>query len=69
MIVYLVVGIVVSKFALHKEGSEIIPNKSFWKDLPFLVKVSLEFLDITQSYTLVVKVYPVARKSFPNLLL
>jgi len=32
------VGAIVCKFALKKEGIEIIPNVHFWKDLPFLLK-------------------------------
>eukprot|EP00112_Aurelia_sp_Birch-Aquarium-sp1_P002504 Seg1278.4 transcript_id=Seg1278.4/GoldUCD/mRNA.D3Y31 product="Cation-dependent mannose-6-phosphate receptor" protein_id=Seg1278.4/GoldUCD/D3Y31 len=35
--VYIIAGLVINKYALHKEGSDIIPQKSFWKDVPILV--------------------------------
>eukprot|EP00794_Sanderia_malayensis_P003086 gene3086-3551_t len=43
LIVYLVGGILISKFVFHKEGSEIVPNGTFWKGFPFLVKDGILF--------------------------
>lgn len=43
-ILYWPIGIVVNKFVRKKEGIEIVPNISFWKDLPFLVKDGFLFL-------------------------
>lgn len=37
-VVYFGGGSAIRKFAMHKEGSDIIPQVDFWKDLPFLVK-------------------------------
>ena len=39
--VYIIAGLVINKYALHKEGSDIIPQKSFWKDAPILVLVRI----------------------------
>ena len=40
IIVYIVGGILINKFGRHIESvPEVIPNLSFWKDLPFLFKV------------------------------
>ena len=41
LIVYFIVGAVVMKFVKKAEGKEIIPNLTFWKAVPVLVKVSL----------------------------
>lgn len=38
-VVYFIVGAVIMKLQRGATGSDIIPNKSFWMDLPFLVKV------------------------------
>ena len=38
-VTYFIVGAIVSKFKMNKSGLDIIPNKLFWKDLPFLLKV------------------------------
>ena len=40
MILYFSVGAVVMKYRYGASGSDIVPNKSFWVMLPFLVKVS-----------------------------
>lgn len=37
IVCYLVFGTLVNKFALKKEGIEILPNARFWMALPFLV--------------------------------
>jgi len=37
-ILYIVIGLIVSKFVQKKKGLEIIPNLHFWKALPFLIK-------------------------------
>ena len=39
-IAYLVIGGVVMYFAKGARGIEVIPNITFWKDLPFLLKVN-----------------------------
>ena len=38
---YFIVGGVVNYKVKGARGSEVIPNFSFWKELPFLIKVSL----------------------------
>lgn len=43
IVVYFVGGIVINKYAMHKEGSDVIPQKSLWFDLPSLVKVTASF--------------------------
>ena len=45
VLVYIVVGIFLNKFFMHKEGSDVVPQKTFWVKFPSLVKVSsLSFL-------------------------
>ena len=39
---YVIVGCLVNAFARQKRGIEIIPNLEFWKDFPFLLKVSTD---------------------------
>ena len=39
LVVYFVVGILVLKMRYGKTGTDVIPNKTFWKELPFLIKV------------------------------
>lgn len=36
---YLIVGVLVMKFHKGAGGKELIPNYSFWVDLPHLIKV------------------------------
>ena len=43
VLVYVFAGIAINKFALHKEGSDVIPQRTFWTDVPSLVKVCLLF--------------------------
>jgi len=38
LILYFVIGFVICKFKLQKEGIEMIPNVRFWIDIPFLLK-------------------------------
>jgi len=38
---YIVLGVVVSKFVLKREGKEIFPNYSFWTSLPGYSKVGV----------------------------
>jgi len=38
LIVYMIGGILLNKYARHIEGKEAFPNFSFWTDLPSLVK-------------------------------
>ena len=40
VIVYFVAGAIIMKVRYDATGSDLIPNKSFWAALPFLVKVS-----------------------------
>ena len=40
MVTYFIVGALVMYFARGARGIEVIPNVSFWGDLPFLLKVS-----------------------------
>ncbi len=37
LFLYFVLGIVILKFALHKEGRDVVPNVEFWAALPGLV--------------------------------
>ena len=46
-VTYFIVGALIAKFKMNKTGLDLIPNKSFWKDLPFLLKVY--YLVVTQS--------------------
>ena len=39
IIVYFVAGMIIMRVKYEKTGSDIIPNKTFWTTLPFLVKV------------------------------
>ena len=39
VIVYFFGGILICKYALHKENADVIPHREFWKDLPVLIKV------------------------------
>ena len=39
IIVYFVAGMIIMRVKYEKSGSDIIPNKTFWTTLPFLVKV------------------------------
>lgn len=38
LVIYIACGILVNKYARHKEGKEVFPNYSFWADFPFLIK-------------------------------
>ena len=40
VLIYIVGGILFLHFARGANGKEMIPNFEFWKDFPFLVKVS-----------------------------
>lgn len=41
---YFVLGIIILKFAMHKEGREVVPNVEFWVALPGLVWDGIKFL-------------------------
>ena len=45
---YLVVGIIIQAGMRGARGVEVIPNLSFWKDFPFLLKVCImhEFVEV-----------------------
>jgi len=43
LIVYIIGGILVNKYARHIEGKEAFPNYSFWTDLPSLIKDGCKF--------------------------
>ena len=45
-IAYLVIGGLVMYFAKGARGIEVIPNITFWKDLPFLLKVNLTHFNL-----------------------
>ncbi|XP_065053224.1 uncharacterized protein LOC135682311 isoform X2 [Rhopilema esculentum] len=39
LLAYLVIGTLLNKFAFHKEGSDVIPQRIFWLKFPGLVKI------------------------------
>ena len=41
VILYFIIGSVIMKCHYQATGSDIIPNKTFWITLPFLVKVNV----------------------------
>jgi len=43
LVVYIIGGILVNKYARHIEGKEAFPNYSFWTDLPSLIMDGCEF--------------------------
>jgi hypothetical protein len=43
LFLYFVVGIIVLKFVMHKEGREIVPQVEFWAALPGLVLDGMKF--------------------------
>jgi len=43
-VLYLVIGALIKKFKFGAEGTDIIPNKEFWVDLPSLIKDGFMFL-------------------------
>lgn len=43
LFLYFVIGIIVLKFAMHKEGVEIVPQHEFWTALPSLVIDGLKY--------------------------
>lgn len=43
VIVYFFGGILICKYALHKENADVIPHREFWKDLPVLIKDGFVF--------------------------
>ncbi|XP_013397616.1 uncharacterized protein LOC106164287 [Lingula anatina] len=42
--IYLIGGILTQKFIRHKSGTDVIPNKDFWTDFPFLVRDGVLFV-------------------------
>jgi hypothetical protein len=38
LLTYFIVGIIINKFKFQKQGLNMIPQKGFWFDLPFLIK-------------------------------
>jgi len=44
IVLYFVVGMIIMRVKFEKTGSDIIPNKTFWTSLPFLVKVNIILL-------------------------
>jgi len=40
VVTYFVVGAVILRVKYQKSGTDLIIHKSFWKDFPFLVKVT-----------------------------
>lgn len=43
VVVYLVAGVLINKFARGATGAELIPNQAFWADLPSLIKEGFQF--------------------------
>lgn len=43
LVVYLVAGVLINKFARGATGAELIPNRAFWADLPSLIKEGFQF--------------------------
>ncbi|XP_065907360.1 uncharacterized protein [Dysidea avara] len=43
IVVYFVVGMIIMRVKFDRTGSDIIPNKTFWMSLPFLVKDGVVF--------------------------
>lgn len=43
LFLYFVVGMIVLKFAMHKEGREIVPQVDFWTSLPGLVLDGMKY--------------------------
>lgn len=43
LFLYFVLGIIILKFALHKEGREVVPQVEFWSALPGLVLDGIKF--------------------------
>lgn len=60
-IIYFIVGAVIMKVQRGATGSDIIPNKSFWVDLPFLVKVRNNVYSIMTLSVLLYCYYTVMR--------
>ena len=44
IVAYIVVGMLVMRYYKGARGIEMIPNLSFWKDFPFLLKVKCNAL-------------------------
>ena len=42
LVVYFIAGILINHYARGMTGAEMVPNVGFWKELPFLVKVSIQ---------------------------
>ena len=40
-ITYFIIGAVVLRVKYQRTGSDLIINKAFWKDFPFLLKVNM----------------------------
>ena len=38
--IYIVAGVLIMKFHYNAAGTDVIPNKKFWMELPLLIKVS-----------------------------
>jgi hypothetical protein len=43
LLTYFIVGIIINKFKFQKEGLDMIPQRGFWFDLPFLIKDGFVF--------------------------
>ncbi len=44
LFLYFVLGIIILKFAMHKEGREVVPNVEFWAALPGLVLDGIKYV-------------------------
>ena len=43
MLAYFIVGAVIMRVKYQATGTDIIPNKNFWFNIPFLIKVKMLF--------------------------
>lgn len=41
LVTYFIVGGIVLKVKYNKTGTEVIPNKEFWRELPLLIKARI----------------------------
>ena len=39
LVAYFIIGALLMKFQFHESGTDVIPNKTFWIQLPLLIKV------------------------------
>ena len=42
LVAYFIIGALLMKFQFHASGTDVIPNKTFWIQLPLLIKVHVK---------------------------